>query len=55
MRNVGYRFVTPDKGERAAEGARAKADRQQAGPDRQKTADADETATLDTTEAPSQA
>ncbi|CAM5692717.1 DNA-binding response OmpR family regulator OS=Streptomyces griseomycini OX=66895 GN=FHS37_004505 PE=4 SV=1 [Streptomyces griseomycini] len=36
VRNVGYRFVTPEKVERAAEEAKNKADRQKA-------SDADET------------
>src|SRR5690606_35093053 len=48
VRNVGYRFVTPEKVERAAEEAKAQADRRKA-------ADTDETATKKATDARSRA
>ena len=48
VRNVGYRFVTPEKGDRVSEEAKAKADRA-------KTDETDETAALDASEVPADA
>jgi DNA-binding winged helix-turn-helix (wHTH) protein len=48
VRNVGYRFVTPEKADRVSDEAKAKADRA-------KPEDADETAALDSAEVAAEA